>query len=85
MTKPIKFSTHASQRLADRGATQEEVIAAIRESEWLPARYNRLECEKTFDYNSLWHGQFYEHKTVRCVFTEEDACTVVITVYTYYS
>lgn len=84
MTKPIKLSVHASQRLADRGATEEEVVVAIRELKWLPAQHNRLECEKTFEYDSLWQGQFYEHKTVRCVFVEEAACIIVITVYTYY-
>ena len=84
-TKPIEFSQHAAQRLAERGATEPEAIAAIREGDWTGARGDRYESEAVFGYNSEWHGRYYRYKTVRPVFTEESTRIVVVTVYVYFS
>ncbi len=84
-TKPIEFSQHAIQRLTQRGATEAEAIAAIREGDWTAARGDRYESEAVFGYNSQWHGRHYRYKTVRCVFAEESARIVVVTVYVYFS
>lgn len=37
--KPIRLSGHARQQLARRGATEEEVVQAIRSTTWQPAEY----------------------------------------------
>ena len=84
-TKAIEFSQHAIERLTQRGATEAEAIAAIREGDWTAARGNRYESEKVFGYNSQWYGRHYRYKTVRPVFTEERTRIVVITVYVYFS
>ena len=84
-TKPIQFSQHAIQRLAQRGATEGEAIAAIREGDWTTARSDRYESEKVFGYNSQWHGRHYRTKTVQCIFVEESERIVVVTVYVYFS
>jgi hypothetical protein len=39
--KPIVFSTHALEQMADRGASQSEVEIAINEGEEVPAKQGR--------------------------------------------
>lgn len=82
--KPIRLSAHARERARSRGATEQEIGEAIRTAPWSPAAEGRLECECDFAYDSPWHGRRYRTKRVRPIFVEEDAETVVVTVYTYY-
>ena len=83
--KPIRFSQHALQQLAHRGASEAEVTEAIRAASWEPAELNRLGCRKTFAFNRSWNGVTYRTKQVRPIFVEELREIVVITVYVYYS
>jgi hypothetical protein len=84
VVKPIRFSAHAHNQLRRRGASEEEVIEAIRTSPWQPAERGRLECRQDFAYNSEWNGTFYATKRVRPIFVEEAAEIIVVTVYSYY-
>lgn len=81
--KPIRFSRHASERLRDRGATEDEVAEAIRTAPWTPAGGQRFECQKDFLYGTDWNGRFYAMKRVRPIFVEEPDKIVIITVYVY--
>jgi hypothetical protein len=45
--KPIVFSTHALEQMADRGTNQSEVEIAISEGEEIPAKQGRRLSEKT--------------------------------------
>ncbi len=82
--KPIRLSGHARQQLMRRGATEEEVIQAIRSAPWQPAEHGRLECRLNFPYGKEWNGKVYSTKQVRPIFVEEQDEIVVVTVYTYY-
>ena len=82
--KPVRLSGHARQQLARRGATEEEIIQAIRSAVWQPAVLGRLECRMDFPYEKEWNGRLYNTKQVRPIFVEETDEIVVITVYTYY-
>ena len=83
--KPIRLSEHAKQQLVYRGATEEEIVEAIRTAPWQPAELNRLECRKEFAYNQTWNTKYYTTKQVRPIFVEEREEIVVVTVYVYYS
>jgi hypothetical protein len=39
--KPIRFSRHASEQMIERGASEAEVISAIRDGEQVPAKQGR--------------------------------------------
>lgn len=65
-----------------RGATEQEVMDAIRTAPWKPAELGRWECRKNFDYGRDWNGRFYATKQVRPIFVEED--DEIVTVYVYY-
>jgi hypothetical protein len=67
-----------------RGATEEEVVEAIRQAEWQPAERGRLDCRREFSFGQDWNGRHYSSKQVRPLFVDEPAEIVVVTVYVYY-
>ncbi|MBW2331743.1 MAG: hypothetical protein JRF30_12745 [Deltaproteobacteria bacterium] len=69
--KPIRLSEHARQQLRFRGATEQEVIEAIRTETWETAELGRLK-------------NYYDTKQVRPIFVEEHDEVIVVTVYVYY-
>lgn len=83
--KPIRLSGHARSQLRFRGATEEEVIDAIRTAAWKAAEQGRLECRKGFPFDGIWNGKRNALKQVRPIFVDEEREVVVITVYVYYS
>lgn len=82
--KLIKFSQHALDNMADRGASEEEVELAIRTGESFPAKKGRLSFRKNFNYNAIWKGKIYQIKQVVAVVAEEPDRFVVVTVYVYF-
>ena len=83
-SKPIVFSQHARDKMLDRGATEEEVIASIQLGSLEPARKGRWLCRKNFPCNALWRGKFYAIKQVAPIVAEEPDRLVVITVFVFY-
>jgi hypothetical protein len=84
LVKPIEFTTHALDQMAERGATAEEVADTIRSSPLTQARRGRFECRKDFAFNGFWHGEFYATRQGRPIFVDELWAIVVVTVYVYY-
>lgn len=82
--KSIKFSQHAFDNMADRGASKEEVELAIRTGECFPTKKGRLSFRKNFSYNAMWKGKFYQVKQVVPIVAEEPSRFVVVTVYVYF-
>jgi len=80
----VIFSRHALEQLADRGATQEEVVKAVQEGERVPAKVGRLAFRKNFPYEEKWKNKYYEIKQVMPIVVEEGGKFVVITVYVFY-
>ncbi|MEM3484372.1 MAG: DUF4258 domain-containing protein [Candidatus Methanomethyliaceae archaeon] len=78
------MSNHAREQLLFRGATEEEIIEAIRSSPWQKAELGRLECRKSFIFEKEWNKRYYKTKQVRPIFVEEETEIVVVTVYTYF-
>jgi hypothetical protein len=82
--KPIRASGHARDNMRYRGASEQEVVEAIRTAPWGPAERGRLECRKDFAYGQDWNGRCYATKRVRPIFVEEADEIVVVTVDVYY-
>jgi hypothetical protein len=82
--KPILFSNHAREQMAERGAGEEEVVETIRCGEQVPAKKGRVGYRKNFQYNRLWGGRLYAVKQVLAIVVEERDALVVVTVYTFY-
>ncbi len=80
----IEISPHARVRMADRGASEEDVITAIRQGEPEACRKGRVMFRKNFPLNALWRGKWCAVKQVApIVVLERGECTVV-TVHVYY-
>ena len=75
---------HAKIKMADRGASEDEVIKAIKEGSSEPSRKGRLLFRKNFPFNSMWRGKHYPIKQVAPVVADENDRMVVVTVYVYY-
>ncbi len=81
--KPIRLTGHARGQLGFRGATEADVLSAIRTSPWQPAALGRLEC-RDFPFNAEWNRRRYATRQVRPIFVDEPDEIVVVTVYVYY-
>lgn len=84
LAKPVVFSSHAREKLLDRGASESEVEAAIRSGSSEPARKGRLMFRKNSAYDKLWRGKHYATKQVAPIVAEESGHLIVITVFVYY-
>ena len=67
-----------------RGATPQEVEAAIRSGERVPAKAGRQAYRKNFPFESEWKGRYYETRQVMPIVVEEAERIVVVTVYVFY-
>jgi len=84
---PIVLSIHAKDRLAQRGATAEEVANTVRDGDWQPAKRGKQHAAKQFEFGGLSpvNGLPYRYKTVDVVFADEPERIFVVTVKVYYS
>ena len=81
----IRFHPHALERLAERGATQEEVRVTIEQGEKFPAKFGRLGFRRNFPFDSAWRGRSFSTKQVEVFAVEESSQDwLVITVITRY-
>jgi len=82
--KQIRLTEHARSQCAERGATWEEVVQAVREGIREPAKRGRALCRFNFAFERAWQGNWYAVKQVAPVIKEEAHEIVVVTVYTFY-
>ncbi len=84
MSKPIRFSKHALEQMAERGAEEEEVVETIRSGENVPAKKGRRGFRRNLQYNRDWGGRHYPIKQVLAIVADEGETLVVVTVYAFY-
>lgn len=84
IVKPIRLTKHAREQCAERGATETEVVEAIRKGVREPAKHGREFCRFNFSLGKKWQRNLYAIKQVAPVIKEETNEIVVITVYTFY-
>ena len=80
----VELHPHALERLAERGATQSEVIATVQGGERFPAKYGRTGFRRNFPFRGLWRGRRYATKQVEAFALEERGRWLVITLITRY-
>jgi len=69
-----------------RGADENEVIEAIEDGNWQPAKDNKLQCSKIFIFQNISpiNKNYYNFKTINPIFVNENNEIVVVTVKVYY-
>ncbi len=75
---------HAAARIAERGATEEEVLKTIEGGEQFPAKFGRTGFRRNFPFTGLWRGNAYATKQIEAYAVQEDADWAVITVIVKY-
>ncbi len=78
------FHPHARDRLAERGATEAEVVATVEGGESFPAKFGRTGFRRNFAYNGLWRGRTYATKQVVAYALPEDGWLVVTVIVKYF-
>jgi hypothetical protein len=82
--KPIRFSKHARDQMALRGASEQEVITTIRTGTSAPAKLGRLGFRRDFSFDGVWGGRQYATKQLLTIVVDDPVELIVVTVYTFY-
>lgn len=82
--KPIIFTTHALQRMQERGTREEDVREAIRIGRRELAQRGLFLYRLNLEFKREWDSRYYAVQQVAPIVAEEEHRFVVITVYTFY-
>ena len=80
----VRFHTHALDRMKERGASKEEVIATIEDGEHFTAKFDRTGFRRNFHYQKKWRNKKYNVKQIEVYAVREGSDWLVITVITRY-
>jgi hypothetical protein len=80
----IRLDPHATARMTERGATPEEVEAAVTGGERFPARFGRTGFRRNFAFGAQWRGRRYQTKQIEAYAVQEAGDWLVITVLVKY-
>lgn len=80
----VRLHPHAVDRLADRGAAEEEIVATVERGEPFLAKFGRTGFRKNFSFNSEWRGRKFSIKQVEAYAVRDGADWLVITFITRY-
>lgn len=72
-----RLHPHAHGRLAERGATEAEVIATVEAGECFPAKFGRTGFRRNFTFDGTWRGRQYATKQIEAYAVEEDGWLVI--------
>jgi hypothetical protein len=80
----VSFHPHALQRMTERGATEDEVIATVQTGERFPAKYGRQSFRRDFVFQGVWRGRRFDSKQIDAFAAQEEDCWLVISVLVKY-
>jgi hypothetical protein len=80
----VTLHSHAKERLAERGASESEVIVTVEEGEQFAAKFGRTGFRRNFPYQKHWRGRFYTSKQIAAFAEREPDGWLVITVIVRY-
>jgi Domain of unknown function (DUF4258) len=80
----MKFHAHAITRMLERGASEEDVTATVREGERFGAKFGRQGFRRNFSFEGLWRGRRYHIKQVEVNAIWENDDWLVISVIVKY-
>lgn len=80
----VRLHPHAQDRLAERGATEAEVVATVEQGERFPAKFGRTGFRRNFAFDDVWRGRSYRTKQIEAYAVEEAGGWLVITILVRY-
>ncbi len=81
----VHIHPHALERMAERGASEDEVRQAVETGSVAPAKFGRSAFTKHFPFNNMWNGVAYGTKEIEVIAALREAEWIVITVIVRYS
>ena len=78
----LEIHSHARERVPERGASEEEIVATVLAGETFPAKFGRVGFRRNFRFNGIWRGKRYATKQVEAYAVEKPDHWLVITVIT---
>ena len=79
-----RIHPHASERMAERGVSENEILGTLEHGERFPAKFDRSGFRRNIPFDSDWHGRRYGIKQVEVYAVEEASEWIVLTVITRY-
>ena len=76
----VRLHPHALARTSERGATEAEVITAVRTGERFPAKHGRTGFRRNFGGDWRWRNKPFDTKQLEVYAVEEDDGWLAITV-----
>jgi len=80
----VRFHPHAQERIAERGASEQEVLAAVEKGERFEAKFGRTGFRRNFVFEKQWQGKYYKTKQVEAYAVRQGKDWLVITVVARY-
>jgi len=80
----VTLHPHTAERLAERGATEAEVLATVTGGEQFTAKFGRTGFRRNLSFQKQWRGRFYATKQVTAFAVPEEDGWLVITVIVRY-
>jgi hypothetical protein len=80
----VRLHPHARERIAERGATDGEVVVTVRSGERFPAKYGRTGFRRNFVFESERRGRYYRTKQIEAFAVQEDGWLVISVIVKYF-
>lgn len=80
----VRLHPHARERLNERGASEEEVIATVENGERFPARFGRTGFRRNFTFDGIWQNRYYATKQVEAYALEENGWLVITVIVKFF-
>jgi hypothetical protein len=80
----VRLHPHARERLAERGATEEDVVLAVETGEIFKARFGRTGFRRNVPFRKRWKGKHYHLKQIEAYAVRRPDEWLVISVVTRY-
>lgn len=80
----IKLHPHARERMTERGATEDEVVATVERGETFLAKFGRTGFRRNLHFDGIWRGMQYATKQIEAIAVKENNDWIVVTVITKY-
>jgi hypothetical protein len=83
---PVNFRLHhhALDRLAERGASESEVVATVESGERFPAKFGRSGFRRNFPFDGEWNGKRYATRQIEAYAVDEDGWLVITVIVKFF-
>jgi hypothetical protein len=81
----VIYHPHALERMAERGATEDEVLKTLETGKISIAKFGRRMYSMSFPFGNYWRSQFYKGKHIDAYVADDEENIIVITIIVKYS